>query len=172
MVKIRPFQGHLANRHLAAKILAPAYDVVSSQEARALTQGNPYSFLHVNKPEIDLDEHLDPYNEQVYLTGRANLLKFISNGWLERDTATRYYIYSQSFPNQQAQLGLVCASSIDDYEAGRIKKHEKTLQKKEEDRTRLTHVQNANIEPVFLAYKGGEAITEKITHITKSFQPY
>ena len=74
----------------------------------------------------------------------------------------RFYIYSQAFEGHAAQYGLVCASSIEDYEHDRIKKHEKTLQKKEEDRTKLTDIQNANIGPVFLTYKGGDAINEKV----------
>ena len=172
MVKLRPFQGYLANKHLASKIIAPPYDVLNSQEARVMAHGNEYSFLHVNKPEIDLDEMIDPYNDQVYLTGRSNLLKFISNGWLERDSDSRFYVYSQSFPNSQAQFGLVSASSIEDYETNKIKRHEKTLAKKEEDRTKLTNIQSANVGPVFLTYQKGDAIREKVAHISKTVEPY
>ena len=73
MVKIRPFQGYLANHSLASKILAPPYDVVNTKEARVLSEGNPYSFLHVNKPEIDLPDSTNPYDEIVYQTGKNNL---------------------------------------------------------------------------------------------------
>jgi uncharacterized protein (DUF1015 family) len=97
MVKVKPFTGYLSKAFLAPKILAPPYDVINTQEARAIAHGNEFSFLHVNKPEIDLDESLDPYNEIVYQTGKHNLDKFIKNGWLERDTHSRFYIYSQCF---------------------------------------------------------------------------
>lgn len=91
-----------------------------------MAKGNEMSFLHVNKPEIDLPEDTDPYSDLVYQKGRDNLRKFISNKWLEKDTDSRYYIYSQNWKNL-TQYGVVAASSIEDYEADIIKKHEKTL---------------------------------------------
>ncbi len=97
MVKVKPFRGFLANKSLAAKIISPPYDVISSEEARVMAHGNPYSFLHVDKPEIDLDPALDPYDPSVYHKGKSNLQSFIKNSWLQRDTASRFYIYSQAF---------------------------------------------------------------------------
>ena len=137
-----------------------------------MAEGNPYSFLHVDKPEIDLPEDTDPYSEQVYQKGRDNLERFISKGWLQQDKESRYYIYSQAFKGQAAQYGLVAASSIEDYESNRIKKHEKTLKRKEEDRTRLTDIQGANIGPVFLTYQRGDAIQEKVADIVMKVEPY
>jgi uncharacterized protein (DUF1015 family) len=97
MVKVKPFKGFLANKALAPKIISPPYDVMSSAEARVMAQGNPHSFLHVNKPEIDLPPSLDPYDPQVYQQGKRNLQSFISNNWLVSDVSKRFYLYSQAF---------------------------------------------------------------------------
>lgn len=94
MVNFKPFRGFLANKKYAQKLIAPPYDVLNSQEARKMAEGNEYSFLHVNKPEIDLKEDINMYSEDVYLKGRENLEKFMKNGWIERDVSKRYYIYS------------------------------------------------------------------------------
>ena len=91
-----------------------------------MAQGNEYSFLHVNKPEIDLKEDIDLYSEEVYLTGRENLDKFIKNQWIQQDSQKRFYIYAQEM-DKIRQVGLVGASSIVDYEKDIIKKHEKTI---------------------------------------------
>lgn len=93
----------------------------------------------MNKPEITLPEDTNPYDRIVYDTGRKNLLDFISNGWLERDNQARFYIYSQVMQGRE-QIGLVSASSVADYENNLIKKHERTLEKKEKDRTMLTDI--------------------------------
>ena len=97
MVKVKPIKGFLANKALAPKIISPPYDVMSSAEARVMAQGNPHSFLHVNKPEIDLPPSLDPYDPQVYQQGKRNLQSFISNNWLVSDVSKRFYLYSQAF---------------------------------------------------------------------------
>lgn len=94
MVVLKPFQGYLANRALAQQLISPPYDVMNSKEARIMAAGNPYSFLHVKKPEIDLPEGTDLYSDIVYQTGRANLQSFIQKKWLEKDTQARFYIYS------------------------------------------------------------------------------
>lgn len=82
MVVLRPFRGFVANKSVAHKLISPPYDVINSKEARTIAHGNPFSFLHVKKPEIDLPEDTDPYSDIVYQTGRNNLRKFIKNGWL------------------------------------------------------------------------------------------
>ena len=120
-----------------------------------MAAGNPYSFLNVNKPEITLPKDTDPYDDIVYETGRKNLQDFISKDWLQRDTESRFYIYSQVMQGRE-QIGLVSASSVADYENNLIKKHEKTLEKKERDRTLLTDIQGANVGPVFLTYRSRE----------------
>ncbi len=93
MVTIRPFKGYLANQDKCDKIISPAYDTLNSDEARVMAAGNPLSFLHVNKPEIDLPVETDPYSDDVYNKGRENLLKFIEDGLLVHDTEDRLYIY-------------------------------------------------------------------------------
>ena len=155
MVTVKPFRGYLANINLAQKLIAPPYDVINTAEARKMAAGNQYSFLNVNKPEITLPEDTNPYDRVVYDTGRKNLLDFISNGWLERDNQARFYIYSQVMQGRE-QIGLVSASSVADYENNLIKKHERTLEKKEKDRTMLTDIQGANVGPVFLTYRSQE----------------
>ena len=155
MVTVRPFRGYLANKELAQKLISPPYDVINTVEARKMAAGNDYSFLRVNKPEITLPEETDPYSNVVYKTGRKNLLDFINKGWLQRDSESRFYIYAQVM-NGREQVGLVSASSVADYENDLIKKHEKTLEKKEKDRTLLTDIQGANVGPVFLTYRSRE----------------
>ena len=139
MVTVKPFKGYLANVKLAQKLIAPPYDVINTVEARLMAAGNPYSFLNVNKPEITLPEETDPYSPIVYETGRQNLQDFISKDWLQRDSESRFYVYSQEMQGRE-QIGLVSASSVADYENDLIKKHEKTLEKKEKDRTLLTDI--------------------------------
>lgn len=136
-----------------------------------MSAGNPMSFLHVNKPEIDLDPATDPYDKSVYITGRDNLKHFIEKGYLVQDTEATFYIYQQTMEGH-SQRGIMGLASIQDYETQHIKRHEFTLAKKEEDRTKLTDVQNANIGPVFLTFRDNqEAIDARINKIAES-QPY
>ena len=173
MVTVKPFRGYLANINLAQKLIAPPYDVINTAEARKMAEGNQYSFLNVNKPEITLPMDTDPYAQIVYETGRKNLQDFISKGWLQRDDQARFYIYSQIMQGRE-QIGLMSASAVADYENDLIKKHEKTIEKKEKDRTLLTDIQGANVGPVFLTYRSQQntAIQEKIKHLTEVMEPY
>ena len=111
MVKVRPFQGYLANKENCHKVIAPAYDTLNTEEARAMAAGNEMSFLHVNKPEIDLPEGTDPYHKSVYLTGKDNLNLFIEKGFLVQDDACRFYVYQQTMEGH-SQKGLVGLASI------------------------------------------------------------
>ena len=138
-VKVRPFRGFLANQEHCDKVISPAYDVLDTNEARQMAEGNPMSFLHVNKPEIDLDPETDPYADEVYQQGRQNLLQFISDGYLQQDDEETMYIYRQVM-NGHVQQGIVALASIQDYESNKIKRHELTLPKKENDRTKLTEI--------------------------------
>ena len=104
-----------------------------------MSDGNPMSFLHVNKPEIDLDPETDPYADEVYQQGRQNLLHFIKEGYLQQDDQETMYIYRQVM-NDHVQQGIVALASIQDYESNKIKRHELTLPKKENDRTKLTEI--------------------------------
>ena len=139
MVKIRPFKGFLANQDNCARVISPAYDTLNTEEARAMADGNPMSFLNVNKPEITLPAETDPYADEVYTRGRENLQHFITQGYLQKDDEERMYIYQQSM-GSHTQYGVIGLASIEDYEQNRIKRHEFTLPKKEADRTKLTDV--------------------------------
>ena len=172
MVKIRPFRGYLANQEHCAQVISPAYDTLNTEEARAMAEGNPMSFLNVNKPEITLDPETDPYADEVYTTGRANLEHFIEQGYLVQDTEDRMYIYQQSM-GDHTQFGLIGLASVDDYENNRIKRHELTLEKKENDRTKLTDVQSANVGPVFLTFRENqESIKTRMSQIVTDQAPY
>ena len=113
-VIVRSFKGYLANQQNVDKIISPPYDVLNTKEARAMAEGNEMSFLHVNKPEIDLDPDVPPYDDRVYEQGRANLLEFIDKGYLVQDEKETMYIYRQEI-DDHAQQGIVCLANIDDY---------------------------------------------------------
>ena len=161
MADIRPFRAWRPRPELAAQVAAPPYDVVSSAEARQLARGKPYSFLHINKPEIDLPEDVDLYDDRVYAQGAANLRRFFAEGVFFREQEPRFYVYQQRMGNH-VQAGLVCAASVAEYDQGLVKRHELTRKDKEDDRTRHIHELNANDEPVFLTYRKQEAIDELV----------
>ncbi len=159
MITIRPLRGLRPSKELVAEVAAPPYDVISSEEALLMAQGNPLSFLHVNKPEIDLPEKTHLYSDVVYEKGRDNLRRFIQQGTLRLDEQEAIYVYRLTWRGR-SQTGYFCLSSVDDYLQGRIKKHELTRADKEADRTRLTDVQNAQIGPVFLFYPSHSHLDE------------
>ena len=171
MVKVKPFKGVRPSLELAPKVISPPYDVLDSDEARAMAAGNPYSFLHVNKPEIDLDPSIDLYDEQVYQKGKDNLERFIRDGILVQDGERHFYIYRQVM-NGHEQTGVVGCASADDYMEDRIKKHEFTRKDKEEDRIKLTYVQNANAGPVFLTYQADAGIDQMVANIAGTTPDY
>ena len=171
MVKVKPFHGVRPALELAPKVISPPYDVLDSEEARAMAAGNPYSFLHVNKPEIDLDPSIHIYDEKVYQTGRENLERFIRDGILVQDGNRHFYIYRQVM-NGHEQTGIVGCAAADDYMEDRIKKHEFTRPDKEEDRIKLTYVQKANAGPVFLTYKADDAIDNMVADIAAGAPDY
>ena len=115
-------------------------------------EGNPLSFLHVVKPEIDLDEGVDLYDDSVYSTGAAHLKRMIDEGWLIQEAAPAFYVYQQDW-NGHVQAGIVAGASVAEYENDLIKKHEFTRPDKEDDRTRHVDTVNANTGPVFLTYE-------------------
>ncbi len=151
MVCVRPFAGLRPRKDIAGKLAAPPYDVLDSNEAREMAKGNDISFLHINKPEIDLPPDTDPYSEKVYARGAENLKRFINEGLMSQDKEPIFYFYRQIM-NNHAQVGLVATVSADDYEAGKIKKHEFTRPEKENDRVRHIMALNAQVGPVFLTY--------------------
>ncbi len=152
MIKIRPLRGLRPRAEIAAKVAAPPYDVISSEEAREMARNNPISFLHVNKPEIDLPPAVDIYSEQVYAKGAENLRRFMAEGLLQQDTKQAIYVYQQTWQGR-TQTGYFCLATVKDYDANRIRKHELTRASKEKDRTTLMDRQNAQIGPVFLMYE-------------------
>jgi uncharacterized protein (DUF1015 family) len=157
MARIEPFQGLRPRRDLAEKIAAPPYDVLSSEEARELARGNPYSFLHVGKPEIDLPPGTDLYADEVYAKGKENFSRFINEKVLLQDEMKCFYIYKQIWGGH-VQIGLVAGASCQDYQDDVIKKHELTREDKERDRQRHIETLNAQTGPVFLTYKQRDAI--------------
>ncbi|MBV8254297.1 MAG: DUF1015 domain-containing protein [Chitinophaga sp.] len=151
MAIIKPFQGLRPQPEIAAKVAARPYDVLSSAEAKQEATGNPVSFYHVSKSEIDLPENTDVHSQQVYDQAATNLRKFVSEGTLFQDEQPCYYIYKLVM-NGRAQTGLVCASSVADYNNGIIKKHEFTRPDKELDRINHIKTTLAQTGNVFLAY--------------------
>lgn len=169
MSKVKPFRAYRPPRNLAEKIASPPYDVINSEEAREMAKGNPYSFLHVAKPEIDLPRDVNLYDDAVYSKGAENLRLFIKNGWLEKEAKPAYYIYRQVMGGH-GQDGIVCLSSVKEYEEKKIKIHEYTRKDKEDDRTRHVMTQKANGEPVFLTYRSVAAI-DGLVNDAKNSQP-
>jgi len=149
---IRPFRGVRPRPDLASRIPSLPYDVLDSDEARSLATGDPHTFLHVVRPEIDLDPAIDPHDERVYAKGRANLDAMRASGWLVQDSRPAFYLYRLTM-GPHRQTGIVGAAAVADYLAGRIKRHEHTRPDKEDDRTRHTRALGAQPGPVFLAYQ-------------------
>ncbi|MBI3778551.1 MAG: DUF1015 domain-containing protein [Gammaproteobacteria bacterium] len=152
MSLIRPFPGLRPAPGRAADVVAPPYDVLSTDEARARAQGRPWSFLHISKPEIDLPAGTDPYSAAVYAKGRENFRNMLDAGVLRRDPAPYYYVY-RLVMGAHSQTGIVAAASVPDYDGNRIRKHEFTRPDKEDDRVRQIDALNAQTGPVFLTYR-------------------
>ena len=157
MARIKPFKGIRPPRELVEQVECRPYDVLDSQEARQEAAGNEKSLYHIIKPEIDFELECSEYDPRVYEQAAKNFQMFQDKGWLLQDDKELYYIYAQTM-NGKTQYGLVVGAYVDDYMSGRIKKHELTRRDKEEDRMKHVRVNNANIEPVFLAYPDNEVI--------------
>ena len=142
MSLIKPFRALRPAPGRAAEVLAPPYDVLSSAEARERAKGKPWSFLHVSKPEIDLDPATDPYDQAVYAKAAENLKRMIADGVLIRDDKPCYYVYRLTWRDRM-QTGLACVASLADYASNRIRKHELTTPVKEDDRVRQIEAVNA-----------------------------
>ena len=151
MPLIKPFRALRPVPERAADVLAPPYDVLSSSEARQRATGRPWSFLHVSKPEIDLDPETDPYGKAVYAKAAENLKRMIDAGVLMRDTAPCYYAYRLTWRGH-TQTGLACVASLADYASNRIRKHELTTPVKEDDRVRQIEAVSAQTGPVMIGY--------------------
>ncbi len=166
MITVKPFYALRPSKEYADKCAALPYDVMSSDEAREMVKGNPYSFLHIDKAEIDLDKSIDIYDEKVYAKASENLKLFEQNGIYINDSDKKYYFYRQIM-NGRAQTGIVGCASIDDYMENRIKKHEFTRADKEIDRIKHVDICSAHTGPIFLAYKNSVALDEIIANEIK-----
>ena len=154
---IQPFKALRPATGRAADIIAPPYDVLSSEEARVRAAGKPWSFLHISKPEIDLPKGTDLYSAEVYAKAAENLQKMLDAGVIARDTKASYYVYRIVMGNH-VQTGIVAAASVAEYDSNRIKKHELTRTDKEDDRVRQIEALSAQTGPVFLAYPKAPSI--------------
>ena len=171
MAKIKPFRGVRPTPEKIREIASPPYDVMNSAEARVMVQKNPNSFLHVVKPEVDLPEDTNPYDEKVYNKGKENLYRMIDQKLLIQDEKECYYLYQQIMGDHK-QLGLVVGSSIEDYENNIIKKHEHTRAVKEADRIKHVDTLNANTGPVFLTYPAINKIDNYFAELIKMDPEY
>ncbi len=171
MAKLQAFRAYRPSPGLADKIASPPYDVLNSKEARIMAEGNPYSFLHVVKPEIDLPETIHLYDDRVYAKAKENFDALIRNGYLVREKAPCFYLYRQIMGNH-SQIGLVAGASVKEYHDDLIKKHEFTRKDKEDDRTRHVDTVNANAGPVFLTYRARQDIDAKVVDLTRNDPTY
>lgn len=152
MATIRPFMAIRPAANYAKDVAALPYDVMNSEEAREMVKDKPWSFLHVDKAEVDLPVGTDLYSPEVYAKAKENLENMVANGVMGQDLLPNLYIYRLTM-NGKSQTGLVCCTSVDEYIDGTIKKHELTRADKEADRIRHVDTLNANTGPIFLAYK-------------------
>ena len=167
MSLIRPFAGLRPAPGRAVDVVAPPYDVLNTDEARARAAGRPWSFLHISKPEIDLPPGTDPYAPEVYAKAAENLARMLREGVLVRDAEDCYYVYRLTM-GEHAQTGLVAAASVPDYDSNRIRRHEFTRPDKEDDRVRQIDALNAQTGPVFLAYPAASAVDAIMAETTRA----
>ncbi len=171
MAVVRPFKGIRPTKELVKEVAALPYDVMNTEEAREMVKGNPYSFLHVDKAQIDLPVETNQYDELVYNTARKTLDKMRSDKTYIQDNVPSMYVYRQIM-NGRVQTGIVGCTSIDDYMNDIIKKHEHTRAEKEEDRIKHVDHCNANTGPIFLTYKNVNEIDEIVTKWTSKEPEY
>lgn len=170
MAVFRGFKAFRPAKKNQALIPALPYDVMSSDEAREMVKGNPLSFLHIDKAEIDLPLGTDLYDTAVYEKAKENLIRFEENGDLIQDSEPCLYIYKQVM-NGRSQIGIVGCASIDDYINNVIKKHEHTLAKKEQDRINHVNTCDANTGPIFLTYRKNDEISSIVDEWINNNQP-
>jgi uncharacterized protein (DUF1015 family) len=164
---IKPFRALRPAPGRAADVLAPPYDVLSSAEARERANGKPWSFLHISKPEIDLDPAVDPYDGTIYAKAAENLKRMVAAGVLMRDDKPCYYIYRLTWRGH-IQTGLAVAASVADYDTNRIRKHELTTPVKEDDRVRQIEAVSAQTGPVMIGYPTAPHIDAMLARATEN----
>ncbi len=170
-MRCKAFQGLVPNPDHVDGVATVPYDVVNTEEARALAQGRPHDLLHVDRAEIDLPADTDPYSAIVYETARAKFQELQAEGILQREEKPCLYVYEQVM-GEHRQTGIALACHIDDYGDNKIRKHEKTRQVKEDDRTRLVDSLSAHTGPIFLTYKDRSAIDAKVAEIQEGAPVY
>jgi uncharacterized protein (DUF1015 family) len=171
MKLIKPFRGLRPSRDLAAKVASHPYDVLNREEAYELAKDNPFSFLHINKPEVDMDTAVDVHHPSVYAKGRENLERFQAEGIFSQDSEETLYVYKQVMGAHE-QVGLVAVASVEAYENELIKKHEFTRPEKEDDRVNHMVALNAQVGPVFLTYKARSDVDALIAEVTATEAEY
>ncbi|NCA75980.1 MAG: DUF1015 domain-containing protein [Alphaproteobacteria bacterium] len=170
MAILKPFKGLRPPVQIAEKLASRPYDVLNSTEARLEAAGNPYSLLHIIKPEIDLPESVDIHSQPVYDKAKENFGLYREKGLLVPDQKELLYIYAQTM-NGKTQYGIVGCAGVSDYMNGIIKKHELTRKDKEEDRMKHVRITNANMEPVFFTYPAVQEIDVIVERFVKDHQP-
>ncbi|WP_026750391.1 DUF1015 domain-containing protein [Sediminibacterium sp. C3] len=170
MAIIKPFRALRPQPQLAKQVASLPYDVLNSAEAKIAAQGNSHTFLHITKSEIDLSDKIDIHSAEVYAQAKDNLDAFIKRDVLFRESKPCYYIY-QLIMNGRSQTGLVCVSSVDDYENDLIKKHEFTRPEKEQDRINHIKTTGAQTGNVFLAYRNHAAVDTIINNWKQAKSP-
>lgn len=170
MAIVKPFKALRPPKDIAHLVACLPYDVMNTNEARALAEGNKYSLLHITRAEIDLPPEVDVHSEEVYRKSYENFVKWQENKWLVQDSEPKFYIYAQTMRGR-TQYGLVGCASVDDYLNGLIKKHELTRPDKEEDRMVHVRTNNANIEPVFFTYPAVSEIDEIVNFSVNNQDP-
>lgn len=171
MPRVKPFRGVRPPQALVEEVESRPYDVLDSDEARVEAGNNEKSLYHIIKPEINFPEGTSEYDPRVYESGADQFKKFQQEGWLVQDTEENYYLYAQTM-NGKTQYGIVLCCHVDDYMNNVIKKHELTRRDKEEDRMKHVRNTNANIEPVFLAYKSSQPLIDLIDRTAKETPVY
>lgn len=171
MAILKPFKGIRPKKELVEKIACKPYDVLDEKEARKECEGNPLSFYHVIKPEIDFPDDFDHYAPEIYKSGITSFNKMLNDGTFFVDEKEMYYIYSQTM-NGRTQYGIVGCASIDDYFNDVIKKHELTRPDKEEDRKNHVRYSNLNYEPVFFAYPNMPELDVIVNEVIKNKPEY
>ena len=171
MAKVKPFRGVRPPKEYVEKVASKPYDVLSSEEARAEAGDNEMSLYHIIKPEIDFEPGTGEHEPKVYDKAVENFKKFQDKGWLVQDDQDCYYIYAQTMDGR-TQYGIVVAANYMDYIEGRIKKHELTRREKEADRMHHIEINNANIEPVFLAFPDNRTLEDIIDRTAQTTPEY
>ncbi|NOY50636.1 MAG: DUF1015 domain-containing protein [Chlorobi bacterium] len=167
MAVLKAFRGLRPPQNIVKNLASRPYDVLNSREARKEAEGNKYSLLHIIKPEIDLEEGVNLYSQEVYDKAKSNLEAFKKNNWLVKDGQDHLYIYAQTMWGK-TQYGIVGCAAVEDYMNNVIKKHELTRPDKEEDRMKHVRITNANMEPVFFSYPAVAEIDEIVENHVKS----